>query len=332
MIIAGIGEQLAPNVSGYCSAADLPVRGVARQWKYRGVRRSIMWRGGGVVKIADAFEDHRAPDDFAALLAEAERRGVNMPSSYADLFHRKWHAPPIRRAHAKAFQGEVKGGWIRVMTPNARVNDPFWHYDIRSAYLAATAQGLPDPRTFRLVTRWAGPGVYWVDSPELPHYPYPWYRAGVFPASWEEIEFLCLRSRIVGKGVAFDVDTFDAAGVVRDIRAWSCYKAIGRAFWGRWAASRGPTMETLDLQGKVRTARDLPPLWACPTWAVIITSRVRLRLSEVYDKGGVLMVLTDAVVTTRPLATGPNIGDWREVAHFPQGGSISLAGISGNAA
>lgn len=332
MIIAAPGAPIPPGEAGYCAAADLPVRGVARQWKYRGVRRSVQWRGGGVVKIADAFEEHDDMGALAALLAEAEARGVAMPSSYADLFHRKWRAPGIRRAHAKLFSGAVKGGWVQVTTDQVHRKEPLWQFDIRSAYLSAVRDGLPDPGSFRVVTRYCGPGVYWVNSPAMRGYPYPWSKEGIFPASYEEIEFFCLRSRVTGKGIAFEPDSYDSRAIVSDIQAWSAWKEIGRSFWGRWAAGQGPTCETLATDGTVRTSRELPPLWACPTWAAMVTSRVRLKVSQEYDRNGVLLVLTDAVVTTRPLVTGPDIGDWRQVAHFPHGGVISLSGVTGIAA
>lgn len=285
-----------------------------------------------MVKLADAFEDHTSRNELAALLAEAEQHGVNMPSSYADLFHRKFFAPPIRRAHAKMFAGGVRGGWIQVTTPSVYRAEHCFQYDLRSAYLWSIAQGLPDPGSFFIVNGYCGPGVYWVNSPAQQGYPYPWHREGIFPASSEEIEFYCLKSRVTGKGILFEQGTADTAGMVRDIRSWSAWKNIARSMWGRWAASEGPTMETLTPEGDIRTARAMPPLWACPTWAVIITSRVRLRMAEQFDKGGVLLVLTDAVVTNREIPTGEDVGDWRLVAEYPQGGIISLAGITGNAA
>lgn len=343
MIVALPGETIPPGESGYCATPDFPQRGLARRWRYRAAIRSGQWpgRSGGIVKISDAFEDHPPGGPLEGLLDEARSNGIEKPSGYADLFHKRWHAPPIRRAYQKMFRGAVRGGWVELLASPASVRNravwvdgPVWHYDLRSAYLSAVADGLPDPRTFRVVERYSGPGVYWCQSPAVPHWPYPWNRPGVFAASWEEIEGMHGTSAVIGKGVAFQPGTYaDGYRIVAEVQRWSCWKQVARSFWGRWAAAGGPTCETLTPDGDIRTSRELPPLFSCPTWAAIITSRVRNRMRQVYDTpaktGRLLLVLTDAVVVTFPLETGDNIGDWREVAHFPRGAHVSLTGAVG---
>lgn len=317
------------GVAGYCLAKELPDRAIRRRWLFHGVPRSVEWRDGGIVKTVEPFTEHQTTDAMLTLLDECEGRQVVRPSSYGDLFHQRIYQPSTRAAHRKLFPpGVVPGGWNAVPLEK-RVRGKLWKYDIRSAYLWALSQGLPHPRTFYIVKRVNGPGLYWVPSPVHPMLPHPWDKPGHYPATEDELRRLPIDHREVTYGVAFTPDSLDVTPWVTDIREWSCWRAVGRAYWGRWIAGGSAVAETFTPAGDLNTSRDLPDVKRNPIWAAIITSRLRLRLWDLWDAGDrrVFRVVTDSVVTNEELPVGPNIGDWKLEDYYPHGAVISLQAV-----
>ncbi len=323
-----IGQPIE-GCDGYTPLGSMPDVGIRRRWLYNGVVRSVEWRHGGVVKALESFPDHPTPEMLQSLLSECEGRNVIRPSSYGDLFHQRNFQPPVRAAHRKMFGGGcIPGGWNAVRE-TVTVRAPLFKYDVRSAYLWALSLGLPHPETFRGVRRVDGPGLYWAESPNLAHLPHPWNKPGHFPATEEELLALPIRVRDIRFGVAFEPGTFDTVPWCQDIRQWSCYKAVGRAYWGRWIAGTAAIAETLLESGEISTSRPLPDARRNPIWGAIITSRLRLRLWDLWDSGRrrTFRVFTDSIVTDTEIDTGPNIGDWALKEEYPHGAIILLQSV-----
>lgn len=323
---------VGPPVQGedcYSFASDLPTgAAITRRWSYKGAWRSVLQRGGGIVKTREAFPDQVTVADMTALLAEASARGVTRPSGYGDLFHQLCRTPRARAAHVKLFP-QIPGGWNSVLGSQIVVRDPLYRYDIRSAYLWALSEGLPDPKTFRTVRRVDGPGVYWCESPCHPMLPHPWNKPGMHPATFEELELMPIRVRDIRRGVAFVQGSFDVGPWLDSIQSWSCGKAVARAFWGRWIATGKVRQETFDPAGEVRTSRELPDVARQPIWAAIITARLRMRLWGLVDSGErtIYRVQTDSIITDTPIDTGERLGEWKLEATFPTGGKILPVGV-----
>lgn len=322
-------DRMAPGCDSYMASSAFPVLGITRRWKFHGNVRSVQLQGGGIVKSRDKFTEHFDPDALTALLAEATARGVTRPSSYGDLYHQR-NATVKHPGYSVKMFPATPGAWIEVLTPRSRpvVRDRLRLYDLRSAYLWALMQGLPDPATFHRVKRFAGPGVYWVESPNAPGLPYPWHHGGLYPASDDEIETLALHAGVTDAGVAFTPGTLDTRGLVADIRGWTCWKAVARSYWGRWGTAAQTVAETMDpATGAMRTTRALRDPFRAPLWAVLITSRVRMRLYRAAMMVPTLRVHTDSVLTPGELDTGEGVGDWVLRDEFPRGGLVTVNGV-----
>ena len=275
------------------------------------------------------FREHDSVEQMQALLAEAESRGVEHgPSNYGDLFHQLNRSPPCQ-AHVKKLFPAVPGGWEMVIVPGP-TTQPLFQYALRSASLWSLSQSLPSPHSFTTVRRVRGPGLYLVSSPANPVLPYPWSATGQFPATEDEISRFNLPWRQVSRGIAFEPGTWTCGPWETSIREWSCWKAVARAFWGRWASHGRTKQTTYTRDGKVSTESEVRDPTGNPIWAALITSRIRLKLWDVCWRQPVQRVYVDSVVTTAPLEEGDKIGDWREVRYYPKGGFVGLAGVRGD--
>ncbi len=330
-----VGDEPINGVDCYVPSSRVPEHGIRRRWSYRGETRSVEWQGGGVVKARDAFEDHATDAELVALLQEAAARGVVRPSSYGDLFHQRSFQGPTRASYRKMFP-QVPGGWQSVYDEqgneaqrNYIIRRPLWLYDIKSAYLWSMSLGLPHPETFCHVKRVTGPGLYWCPSPGNPALPYPWNAEGIYPATEDELITLPLPFRDIRYGVAFVPGTWAVSRWVREISEWSCHKAIGRAFWGRWGATGRTKVETLRPDGEVNTERELSDSMRNPIWAALITARLRQRIWPLFrQKRRIFRVFVDSVVTDEPLDTGEKMGEWVEKEQYLHGGIIHVEGVT----
>lgn len=275
------------------------------------------------------FGEHEEADMMRALLSEAEARGVaHAPSGYGDLFHQLHDSPPVPRHVQKLFPN-VPGGWEMALAPGP-TTQPLFHYDLRSAYLWSLQQNLPSPFSYRTVKRVKGPGLYLCQSPEKAALPHPWCQQGYFPATEDEISLFNLPHTTVTRGVSFTPGSWTTDQWTLSIQAWSCWKAVGRSFWGRWASTGRTSQTTYRRDGMIATERDMQSPFGNPIWAALITSRIRLRLWDICWRQPVQRVYVDSVVTTAPLEEGNAIGDWREVKYYPRGGFVGLAGVRGD--
>jgi hypothetical protein len=321
----GESAYLAPGHTGWGDP-----RSWERSWSWRGALRSVKWRGtGAMIKNWALFNEHGSVAAMTDLLGEIESRGIHsMPSGYGDLFHRQ-HSTPPTQAHVRKMFPQIPGSWEMALQ-SGDIRQPLYQYDIRSAYLWALSQHLPAPESFVTVKRVAGPGLYLIDSPARAGAPYPWYIPGRFPATEEEISGLNLPHKTVDWGISYEPGTWRCDRWVSDIQQWSCWKAVGRAFWGRWATSGRTKQTTYADDGIIRTESEIRDPCGNPVWAAIITSRIRLRLWEICWRQPVLRVYTDSVVTTAPLEEGEKLGDWREVKYFPRGGYVTTQHVLGD--
>jgi hypothetical protein len=314
----------------YLHPTDFPERGYRRRWLWRGAMRSAEWREGGIVKnwgtaTDGPFTDHQTEVSMTALLEECAARGVERPSGYGDLFHKTCRFAPTQ-AHVRKMFPSVPGAWEHVIQ-RGTISEPLFQYDMRSAYLWSYSQGLPAPSSFATVNRIEGPGLYWVESPADRALPYPWSRAGVFPATFEEITTFDLRTRPVTRGIAYVPNSEPLGQSIQSLRAWSCWKNVARAFWGRWASIGKVECVTYATDDVERTRREMADSTRNPVWGAIITSRVRLRCWEIVWRQPVARVYVDSVVTTAPIEESDDIGGWKLIKHFPNGGYIGLAGV-----
>ena len=116
--------------------------------------------------------------------------------------------------------------------------------------------------------------------------------------------------------------------MVGAIRSWSCWKAVGRSFWGRWASGGNVECITYDDRDEPRTSRLLNDPTRNPVWAAIITSRIRMRLWEIAWEMPIARVFVDSVVIKKPIEESDAIGGWKLVEYFPKGGYVGITGVS----
>jgi hypothetical protein len=324
-VIPHVGEVVRGE-DCYLAPSQFPEKGYRRKWSWRGGLRSAEFREGGIAKNWGSFSGHDTPDSMRFLLEESAARGVERPSGYGDLFHQTCRFAPVRAAVRKMFPGGVPGAWQQAIESGA-IHEPLYQYDIRSAYLWSLSQGLPDPDTFVDTKKIIGPGLYWVDSPAQPLLPYPWNTVGRFPATEEEILAFPINPRSVSRGIAFAPNTQAIGQAVESIKAWSCWKAVGRSFWGRWASIGKVECTTYDADDKLRTSREMADATRNPVWGAIITSRVRMRLYEMTWKMPVSRVYVDSVVTRQQIDVGDGVGEWKLVDYFPDGAVVTVNGV-----
>lgn len=312
-------DVLCPGKDSYVTPAMMPATGtpaISRAWKYQQVLRSVQWGSGGVVKNRSSFVDHIKPSDLAALLDEAESAGVKRPSSYADLFHHCYSSPRLSGPVARAVQHfDVFGGWQQLTKPTGDYAGTWRRYDIRSAYLWAMTEGLPHPRSMRFSERIGRhAGVYVAEVlPQLAAPP-PFRRGGRVIVTPEEIERYNLTVTKLDYGIEW---TYNVAvdPMLAAVMRWSCWKQVGRSFWGRWG-SNGKVNCVTFRGGEQSKAWELPNNTFNPIWAHLITSRIKARLYDVLRGHDTARVYVDSVVTTAELPTGNNIGDWKLEAEY----------------
>lgn len=313
--ILPIIDRVVPGEHSYVLPGMLPLGGtpgIARVWKFQQIPRSSMWAVGGVVKTRNQFDGHLEPESLLALLDEAAGRNVTRPSSYGDLFHDTYKSPKLPGPVARAVgMFEVAGGWQEMLKPSGRYPGLWRKYDLRSAYLWATAQGLPNPKTFRYSEHFGTkPGLYLCDILPALHAPYPFRGGGRLAVTPEEVDRYQLTVTRIWHGITW-TDAYDIEPILRNVLSWSCKKYVARGFWGRWASRGVITCATYKNQEKSKEW-ELPLFTFNPIWAHLIVSRVRARVFEATKQGETARVYVDSVITTAELPTDQgNLGDWK---------------------
>lgn len=307
-----------------CYVLQLPPvnNDTVRSWSYQGSMRSFQWSDGGVVKTRNAFSAHRDTDAFFAMLEEGASNGVYRPSSYSTFFHSRYRSPRPTGPARRAMRWIVPGGWESLLMNRGEYDGTWYRYDLRSAYLWALFAGLPDPATYRYTDNLLPnvQGCYLAECYPTDGAPYPYDRGGVWPITTEEIERYNVRCRI-RYGITWSM-MLPAQPMIDVILKWSFWKEVGRAYWGRWAAT-APLECATYRNAKAVKRWQMPSQFANPIWAHLILARVRARLHEATTNARVVRVYVDNVITDRELPTGDTPGCWRHEATYHNGIVVS---------
>lgn len=325
------GEDVVSGASGYASVTSLVTAQhngwAARAWAL-GSRPVCLQlnktHGGGYWKDMSRFP----LTDPTDTLTKCAALGVPHPSSWGALYHKLApKLPRIRWTLNGMFAFWAGGPWSEAL----RVGDfkgGWYRYDLISAYRWAAQQGLPDPATYRAVSRRTGDecGGLWVcfldePRPDLPSTLTMHGRDRPIVLSSEEIERYDVRVRIL-RGITWS-RTLPATYVDDTLHATKWFsKETGRAYWGRWIARDPLHCWTPGKQWALRN----PFAQLALGW--VIVGRVRLRVWEA--SRGAAHVYVDEVVTPYPLETGDQPGDWHLKEIYPRGVTVKRTGHFGH--
>jgi len=243
--------------------------------------------------------------DFWRIMECCEGYGLDPPTSFSDIFL-QLHRPRRPKPSVIApLWGTIFGGWQEVKRPGP-YNAPVWHYDINKAYRWASLAELPDMESSHKVKVIGHhPAVYLL---HVKRGQVPWLRReGVHAFTSEEIEALSLRSCKVVFGVAFrKAVSLSETWATIDTNFPYCRDRISRSFWGIWNGYRGPVRMTYK-SGEKQTP--MQNIFYNPVWASFITSRVKLKVLEHWEKS--LHCFVDSILTTEPIKTGEGMGEFR---------------------
>lgn len=297
-----------------------------RWWTFHSVPTTVELPGGKTyAKLWDRFTEHGEAEAFAELLREYKELGVPRPGGYADVFHSRNPSPRVPWSVNTMLAPAFAGGWQQALKVGVH-SGTFYKYDLRSAYLWAGSLGMPDTKTYRRSTevRADRPGVYRVvlEHP-VRDAPFPFYRAHECLASSEEIELYGLPVKRVISGVTWTRE-LDPSKMIEAVRAVSTWKQAGRSYWGRW----GQTARVECHAGGKSWV--LPNISANVPWAHLIVSRVKSKLWQAVDPSTV-HVYVDSLLTQKPLAIGPDIGDWKLEKVYTRGLIVRGPGQYGDA-
>ena len=281
--------------------------------------------GPRYAKLWDRFTDHSDKDAFLELLREYRELGVARPGGYADVFHKRYKTPHVAWSVNAMLAPAFAGGWQDALRVGVH-SGTYYKYDMRSAYLWAGSQGMPDPKTYRRTLEYSAtrPGVYRIElvAPERSA-PFPFNRAKECLASSEEIETYGLQIKSVITGVTW-TRTIDPENMLSNVRAVSTWKQAARSYWGRW----GQTAR-VECHAGGKTW-NLPNIAANIPWAHLIVSRVKLKLWHAVDASTV-HVYVDSLLTQKPIVTGDGIGDWKLEQTYTNGLIVRGTGQYGDA-
>jgi hypothetical protein len=271
-------------------------------------------------KARDRFELDSPNETLTAL----ENAGVYHPSSWSDCYHQL--APkmkPLPWTYNGLLAWWPGGPWAQAKRTGT-FGGHWYRYDLQGAYRWAATWGLPDPSSYRIVTRRGSlPGMWIVetleDRPDLP--PLFQGRGEVVCASHEEIERYNLACRTI-RGITWSRE-LPRDYVEQTLRRLPFPKNAGRAYWGRWIA-RDPLTCFTDSGAEW----DMRNIAAHFCWGWLIVGRVRLRVWEVSQEAA--HVYVDEVLVPHELPTGGE-GEWKLKQEYPEGVTVHRTGWYGDA-
>lgn len=308
-------DAIAP---GTCYVAPMQECGpdTRMSWTYQGRLRSYR-TPKSVVKSRVGFVGHMAPESLLALLDEAQSRGVTAPSSYSSLFHSLYRPPRVSGAVTWLLRDwYIPGPWQALLLPCGTYSGKWYRYDIRSAYLSAALNGLPDPTTYR----WSEypergrEGVYLMKWKAAPHAPAPYTWDGQGVVSTADMERYGITGAIYS-GITWG-QRLDTTRLVKDIRRWSCWKHVARSYWGMWLGSAGLWTHLHDKRGRIVKSWTARPINVNQIWAHDILASVRGRVWAATRCVRAARVYVDSVIVDTPMTTGDDIGAWRLEATY----------------
>lgn len=327
------GTAVYPHEAGYASQAALMevwrCGDAARSWwlgpRMLSLQLSKQY-GGGVWKQTERFKLEKPEADLRKL----QRRGIEHPSSYADVFwqmHGMVHGgmpTPLRATYNRIFEWWSGGPWSearQIGTHRGR-----WHrYDLRNAYRWAATLGLPDTATFRVQRKMgSAPGMWVMDPAELRPDLAPSLRGGngLIVISSEEIEATKFRGTVL-RGVTWE-GTLPVDYIERTLARLHCSAECGRAYWGRMI-SRDPL--TVRMTGGREWDLKRNP-WQNFVWGWLIVGRVRTRVFQA-AAGRAAHVYVDEVVVPFEIPEGTAPGSWRKKEIYDQGVTVIRTGHFG---
>lgn len=273
-------------------------------WWLHGHCVSLRRNDGSMLKNILAFPDHNTNEnDFYELIRECRYWDCKMPSGYPSPFHKMYYSPTVPWTVNAMFARSFSGGWQEALQPG-EFDEPHYRYDIRSAYLWALDEWLPDPETYRHCTELKPDGLYVIEHVPRPELPYPFNSLWRVNATLLEIEVYELAVTRVLTGVSWTrrISTGKIRAALFNLSFW---KQAARAYWGRWA---------MVDQVETRTALNswkLPSRFANIPWAHLIVGRVRMRLYHEVLHGDVRHVYVDSIISGNSRKISPEIGGFK---------------------
>lgn len=303
-----------------------------RWWTFRGQATSAMLAGSRLVKARDAFTDHTTDDELRDVLDECAAWDVPRPTGYGSVFHARFRMPRdfdtrALVSHNLALMRGFHGGWSEAIR-KGELTGPHYLYDMRSAYLWAGLQGLPDPRTFRMaarVTAWRRACFLLELREPAPWAPFPYNMLRTVLATPDEIDAYALPVGRVLSGVTWDREC-SGQRIADALAHTTFWKQAGRLYWGRWASREGVRCYTIGGKDWQLPARDTNVLWAH-----MIVGRVRMRLWEAASETNAAHVYVDSILTPARMrhGLGDGLGEWKLERDYPDGVRVLSAGAYG---
>lgn len=216
------------------------------------------------------------------------------------------------------------GGWIETRVTGF-VNRPIWHYDINQAYSFAATLGLPSiTRPYVVGTDCLGYVVSCEldmkanDIAKLPNF---FSRGERVLVTSEEVSFYGLKIKN-SRGVCYDDLDFNPGEILLDLASlpYNMFKKCTQSFWGTWAGFDGVGVKKGNKEWVLKNRHQNA------AWASLIVRRVAMSVFSVMEKSGISCYV-DSVLSTIPLATGDDSGEWKQVAVYPNGIYIEAPGV-----
>lgn len=295
-----------------------------RWWTFNGRISTVERDDATLVKSVRPFLGHPTLPEFNELIEEsASVAGVHRPTGYADVFHKLYPSPYTTPSFNAALRARFAGGWQEAIRPGTHKG--LWRrYDVRSAYLWAATEGMPDPRSYRPVGAiQRHPALYRVEIEYCPKgAPFPYNSTRDVLATDDEIELYSLPVKRVISGISWRT-MLPPEPIIKAVQSVSYWKYPARMYWGRWAQ-----MGAVECNSANGNAWPMRNPRANIVWAHLIVGRVR---SLVWQQArGAVHVYVDSLITQSKLRTGACLGDWRLEEEYPDGVSIMGPGHYGH--
>lgn len=298
--------QVEPGRDAYTTPAVIHkhVIGATQSWWLHGQPVSLRRADGSYLKNLTAFPNHNeSADAFYAFLDECLSRDCKRPSGYPAPFHVAFKSKPVRWTVNEMFAPQFAGGWQEAIATGAFAGSHY-RYDIRSAYLSALGDWLPDPNAYSYSENIGEGGLYVIEHEPRAGLPYPFNTWPIVNATTEEIDVYGLTVKRVISGIKW-ARTVSTDPIREALHSFSFWKEAARAYWGRWAMVEQVECNTVSNTWK------LPSRFANLPWAHLIVSRVRMRLWHEVIQGDVLHVFVDSIITKGIRRIDQSIGGWK---------------------